>query len=238
MNPLVSYAIAAASAGIGLAGPLVYISPWMWRQHYMSLIRKQVIGNRILALTYDDGPDSVVTPQLLDLLRRRCARATFFVLGRHARQCPEIVDRIIQEGHDIGCHSYQHLNAWKVLPWNAVADIESGYAHLSNWVPTDGMFRPPYGKLTLPTYWAIRRRRATFWWWTIDSGDTFEVPPTSHQVAEGLRQDGGGIVLMHDGSVEARSQKRSDFTLEVTEALLDVAERESLTVTGLSQLCA
>jgi len=233
-----NYTIAAAAAtAIGFAGSSAYVSPWAWRQRYMSLARTRVIENRTLALTYDDGPNREITPQLLDLLKSRGAHATFFMLGRHAQQCPEIVDRISREGHDIGCHSDQHLNAWKVMPWSAIADIEAGYKHLSPWIRPNGMFRPPYGKLTLPTYLNIRRRGAPVWWWTIDSGDTFEVIPRPNAVVEKLRQEGGGIVLMHDGSVEIRAHEKSDFMLAVSSALLDLAETESLKVVGLSELC-
>ncbi len=117
----------ALAATIGLAGSAVYFSPWFWRRYRMNRIRKEVVKNRILALTYDDGPSAALTPQLLDLLQRRRAHATFFMLGRNAQQHPQIADRVIQEGHDIGCHSDQHLNAWKALPWEAVADIDAGY---------------------------------------------------------------------------------------------------------------
>ena len=156
------------------------------------------------------------------------------MLGRHAQQYPHIVDRVIQEGHDIGSHSDQHINAWKSLPWLAVGDIDAGYERLSRWIQPDGMFRPPHGKMTLPTYWSIRRRGASVWWWTIDSGDTNDVLPSTSQVVERLRQEGGGIVLMHDLD---RTQPRNHFVLELTVALLDLAQKESLEVMPLSQLC-
>jgi peptidoglycan/xylan/chitin deacetylase (PgdA/CDA1 family) len=226
--------LTTALAAAGLAGSAAYFSPWFWRQYRMNRVRKEVIKNRILALTYDDGPSSTVTPQLLDLLERRRARATFFMLGRHAQQYPHVVDRVIKEGHDVGCHSDQHLNAWKALPWEAVADIDAGYERLSPWIQANGMFRPPHGKMTLPTYWSIRRRGAPVWWWTIDSEDTYGTLPSVSQVADRLRNEGGGIVLMHDLD---RTQPRNDFVLEVTTALLDVADRESFKVVPLSQLC-
>src|SRR5580698_8567253 len=91
----------ALAATIGLAGSAVYFSPWFWRQYRMNRVRKEVVENRILALTYDDGPSGALTPQLLDLLHDREARATFFMLGRHAQQHPEIVDRVVREGHDV-----------------------------------------------------------------------------------------------------------------------------------------
>jgi peptidoglycan-N-acetylglucosamine deacetylase len=225
---------AALAAALGLAGPAAYLSPWFWRRHRMNRIRREVVKNRILALTYDDGPNSVLTSQLLDLLGARGARATFFMLGRHAHQHPEIADRVIREGHDIGCHSDQHINAWKALPWKSIADIDAGYDRLSRWIPAHGMFRPPHGKMTLPTYWSIRRRGAPVWWWTIDSGDTRDVLPDPNQVADKLRREGGGIVLMHDLD---RTQQRNDFVLELTAALLDVARQESIKVTPLREIC-
>jgi peptidoglycan/xylan/chitin deacetylase (PgdA/CDA1 family) len=224
----------ALAATIGLAGSAVYFSPWFWRQYRMNRVRKEVVENRILALTYDDGPSGALTPQLLDLLHDREARATFFMLGRHAQQHPEIVDRVVREGHDVGCHSDQHLNAWKTLPTDAIADIDAGYEQLSRWIPSNGMFRPPYGKMTLPTYWSVRRRGAPVWWWTIDSGDTHSILPSARQVADRLRREGGGIVLMHDLS---RTQPRNDFVLELTSTLLDVAQQESFQIKPLRELC-
>jgi peptidoglycan/xylan/chitin deacetylase (PgdA/CDA1 family) len=224
----------ALAATIGLAGSAIYFSPWLWRQHRMNRVRRELVKNRILVLTYDDGPSPVLTPQLLDLLQSRRARATFFMLGRHAQQYPHIVDRVIEAGHDVGCHSDQHLHAWKVLPWEAVADIDAGYEKLSPWIAANAMFRPPYGKMTLSTYLSVRRRRAPVWWWTIDSGDTHQAMLTANQVADRLRRDGGGIVLMHDLD---RTQPRNSFVLELTETLLDVAQRESFQIKPLRELC-
>ena len=119
-------------------------------------------------LTYDDGPSSLTTPAVLHLLCRYNAKATFFMLGRSAQQNPGIADRIVEGGHDVGCHSDRHLNAWKVNPWAAVADINAGYDKLVSWVAPDGMYRPPFGKMTLPTSYAVRRRGAYVGWWTID----------------------------------------------------------------------
>ncbi len=200
----------------------------------MRLIRKGVTKNRILALTYDDGPSETVTPRLLDLLGQYGATATFFMLGRNAKQYPHIVERVVQEGHDVACHSDKHLNAWKTTPWKAVGDIDAGYQGLSSWIRPNGMFRPPYGKMTLPTYWAIRRRGASVWWWTINSGDTHKVLPHPRQIADRLYCQQGGIVLMHDA---ARSKDRNDFVFETTIALLDLAKRESLNIVPLRDLC-
>jgi peptidoglycan-N-acetylglucosamine deacetylase len=197
-------------------------------------MRKLLNISRTLVLTYDDGPSDTVTPKLLTLLRHHGAHGTFFMLGRSAKQFPNIADRVTQEGHEIGCHSDQHLNAWKVSPWRAIADIDAGYSALSSWIPPNGTYRPPYGKITLPTYLAIRRRGASIGWWTIDSGDTHNRLPQPQKVAETLISQGGGIVLMHDLE---RSAERNDFVLETTSMLLNVAKREAFNIKRLGDLC-
>jgi peptidoglycan/xylan/chitin deacetylase (PgdA/CDA1 family) len=99
-------------------------------------------------------------------LRVAQARSTFFVLGIRAQEAPEIVDMTVAAGHEIACHSYSHRNAWRSTPRAAVQDVESGYDCLAAWMPSGGMYRPPYGKLTLPVLWALRRRGARVGWWT------------------------------------------------------------------------
>jgi len=217
-----------------LIGGAAYYSPHVWRLACVSALRKRVSKDRVLVLTYDDGPSAATTPAILELLRRHKAKATFFMLGRSAEQNASVADRIIEEGHDGGCHSDQHLNAWKVDPWSAVADINAGYDKLSSWVAPRGMYRPPYGKMTLPTYWTIRRRGAPVGWWTIDSGDTHSTLPQPNEVVDRFVRDGGGIILMHDLD---RSEDRNNFVLETTALLLDAAERGAFNIKRLSEVC-
>jgi len=200
----------------------------------MNSVRRELTRDRILALSFDDGPSETLTPRLLDLLLKYDARATFFMLGRNAKQFPNIVDRVIREGHDVGCHSDQHLNAWKTLPWRAVNDIDAGYEKLSRWIPASGMFRPPYGKMTLATYVASRRRGASVWWWTIDSGDTHAQLPDTGYVLREVQRQSGGIVLLHDLE---RSRERDEFVFATTAALLELARREGLKIKPLSKIC-
>jgi len=169
----------------------------------------------------------------LDLLQQRGARATFFMLGRNAKQRPEIVDRVAREGHTIGCHSDQHVNAWNATPWKAIRDIDAGYRRLAKWIGPNALFRPPNGKITIFTWASLLRRRAPIVWWTIDSGDTHSAMPGASEVAERVRRDGGGIVLMHDLN---RAQARNDFVIEVTTALLDVAAREGLEIIPVGEI--
>ena len=218
----------------GLVGCATYYSPYALRFGSVNALRKRVIRDRLLVLTYDDGPSGSLTPAILEILKHHGAKATFFMLGRSAQQHKKIADRIVEEGHEACCHSDQHLNAWKVNPWAAVSDIRAGYDKLVSWVAQDGMYRPPYGKITLPTYLAIWRRGASLGWWTIDSGDTYSPLPQPKQVANRLMREGGGVILMHDLD---RSKDRNDFVLETTALLLNMAEQQSFSIKRLSDIC-
>jgi peptidoglycan-N-acetylglucosamine deacetylase len=210
-----------------------YFSPWGWRKLRMAVIRKKLSEDRVLILTYDDGPSETLTPRLLDLLKQHGAKASFFMLGRNAAKYPHIVERVMQEGHDIGCHSDQHVHAWKASPWSAVSDINAGYSRLARWVAPDGMFRPPYGKMTLPTLLSVLRRGAPVWWWTLDSGDTHDILPRTEEVKDALLRDHGGIVLMHDME---RPLDRDEFVLQTTATLLETAGKQSMRVIPLRNL--
>jgi peptidoglycan-N-acetylglucosamine deacetylase len=126
--------------------------------------RLRVRSAGALALTYDDGPGPRLTPQLLDLLARHGAKATFYVLGERAEAAPAILDRMIAEGHEVGCHGYAHVNALAAPRAVAMRDVERGYAALGRWVRADAAFRPPYGKLRPATWRIARRRGATIGW--------------------------------------------------------------------------
>ncbi len=98
-----------------------------------------------LALTFDDGPDNLYTPQILDILKQHKAKATFFLVGHKAEENPAMVKRILSEGHAIGNHTYNHLNLTKVKFNQAQADIAKGQqvlAKISKQKIT--LFRPPY----------------------------------------------------------------------------------------------
>ena len=228
--------ILTITAMVGILGSAAYVSPWFWRYFRMNRIQRKLEKERILVLTYDDGPSPLVTAPLLELLHRRGVRATFFMLGCHAQRYPQLVDEVVKGGHDVACHSDRHVNALKSMPWTAAADISGGYRSLSPWIPSNAMYRPPFGKMTLPTYFSIRQRRAPVWWWTIDSGDTHSMLPSVEDVVQMVRERAGGIVLMHDGSMNERQQYRSDFVVKLTEALLDLADRDSLRIAPLRDL--
>jgi peptidoglycan-N-acetylglucosamine deacetylase len=224
----------AALAGVS-AGACAWFAPHVVRFRQQRDLRRRCVRTRSLVLSYDDGPGAELTPRILELLAARRARATFFLLGCRVAKNPDLVDRIADGGHEIGCHSQQHLNAWTTWPWTAVADIEDGYRTLSKWILGDALFRPAYGKISAATWLALRRRGAAIGWWTIDSGDTLAGDGAPEDVVSRVLRDGGGVVLLHDFD---RSPSRASFVLRTTELLLRAAEREGLAVRRLGDVRA
>ncbi|WMT41962.1 polysaccharide deacetylase family protein [Paenibacillus sp. D2_2] len=104
-------------------------------------------AERHIAFTFDDGPDPRYTPKLLDLLRDRGVKATFFVLGSKAEKYPELVKRMHEEGHQIGIHNYTHMLNWIMSPRNILRKHVERSADIIQRItgerPT--YYRPPWG---------------------------------------------------------------------------------------------
>src|SRR5436309_1317373 len=108
-----------------------------------SLVWKIPAKEKILYLTFDDGPHETATPFVLDQLKKYNAKATFFCIGKNVASHPEIYQRILNEGHSTGNHTYNHLNGWKVNKEEYINDVEKAAQQINS-----KLFRPPYGKIS------------------------------------------------------------------------------------------
>jgi len=219
---------AAAAAGTGaLAVPVV------GRYLAQAKLARVCARRRTVVLTYDDGPGAETTPRLLDLLGAEGVRATFFALGEKADVHPSILDRTVREGHEVGCHSFSHLHAWRSSPWKSTGDVGRGLRALAPWISAASLFRPPHGKTTPWTWFAARNAGARFAWWTLDSGDTWEFLPSAQAVIDTAARRGGAVVLMHDFD---RSRERSRYVRDLTLGLVRVVRSDGLRIVPLGEL--
>jgi peptidoglycan/xylan/chitin deacetylase (PgdA/CDA1 family) len=218
---------AVAAPATALAGTAAHVT----RRVAELRLRRHCARAGALALTYDDGPGARLTPRLLDLLAEHDARATFYVLGERALAAPQVIDRLVAEGHELACHGYAHVDGVRAPRAEVVRDIERGYAALGRWRGDEAAFRPPYGKLTPRTWRLVRRRGARLGWWTVDSRDSLLEPPDLDAAVRRVEAAGGGVVLLHDFDRGPGDREREEFTLAVTAALLDLARRRGWRVT-------
>jgi peptidoglycan/xylan/chitin deacetylase (PgdA/CDA1 family) len=151
---------------------------------------------RVAALTFDDGPDPASTPELLDLLARHGARATFFLVGTRAARHPDLVARIADGGHAVGYHSWDHPS----LPRLGQAAIARQLARTRAALGPRAtrLMRPPYGDQSLASHLAARRQGLVVVGWSVDGVDWAGEPADAiaARVLEGLHP--GAIVLLHD----------------------------------------
>ncbi|MCU1622152.1 MAG: polysaccharide deacetylase family protein [Frankiales bacterium] len=154
-----------------------------------------------VALTFDDGPDAQSTPRFLDALAALDVRATFFLLGEMCLRYPDVARRIVDEGHEVAVHSWDHRNHLRNLPGRRTADQLARTADLIE-VQTGvrpAYFRPPYGALTTADLVVARQLGLRTVLWTAWGQDWQRGLAPSDVVDEVLRGDlDGGTVLLHD----------------------------------------
>ena len=153
----------------------------------------------VVALTFDDGPDPDATPRVLDVLARHGARATFFVLLDRAEANPQIIRRMIAEGHSVGLHGVDHRRLTRMSVRNARAHIRRG---VERFVAAVGVapkwFRPPYGSQSLATFIATRACGMEIIAWSADCADWTDRPEADIAAQAVGSAKAGGILLLHD----------------------------------------
>jgi peptidoglycan/xylan/chitin deacetylase (PgdA/CDA1 family) len=173
-------------------------TPWWLKKIYSSYIWSIDTKEKILYLTFDDGPHPTATPFVLDALKEYNAKATFFCIGKNVVAEPAIYRRIIDEGHAVGNHTYNHLSGWKTKDDIYLADIAEAGKYIDSF-----LFRPPYGRITSfqadKTKSALNNTAAKIIMWDVLSGD-FDESLAGEQCLQNiiLNARRGSIVVMHD----------------------------------------
>jgi polysaccharide deacetylase family sporulation protein PdaB len=151
-----------------------------------------------VALTFDDGPDNHFTIQILDILKKNNVKATFFIVGEKAKAHPEVVKRIVNEGHVIGNHSWDHSDFPKISTDEVKQEISKTQDELYTIVgfrPT--LFRPPYGALNSSEINTIASMGLSIIDWSVDTKDWAGTP--TQQIIGYVKKElkPGGIILQH-----------------------------------------
>lgn len=218
MNPALIGAPAAAALAAGLTS-VAAIHP-----------RSQLFGPTIcrtasplqFALTFDDGPNPTITPRLLDLLDKYHAKATFFVIGRFVRECPQLTREVSARGHLLGNHTNSHPNLFWLSPGRIRSEMKQCQEALQDTLGSPAKyFRPPFGfrnPWVVSTASELGMRTVM---WTLLPGDWREKPvewlkPRLQPIADNMEDSGrrksGDVLCLHDG---AHRQLNGDRTRTV-----------------------
>lgn len=157
-------------------------------------------GSDALYLTFDDGPNPQVTPWVLDQLAIYGAKATFFCIGKNAELYPEIIERIRNEGHSVGNHTYSHTKGWGKNTGAYIEDVE-----LANDSLHATLFRPPYGRIRKGQMRRLSVRYHIIMWDILSRDYSSIVSPRKcvREVLPHLR--GGSIIAFHDSLKASRN---------------------------------
>jgi len=171
-------------------------TPFLLKKLYPKLIWHIDNDSRYIYLTFDDGPIPIVTPFVLNILKQYDAKATFFCIGDNVGKHPDIFAQIVNEGHAIGNHTFNHLKGWKT----------EDKTYLDNFLKADdllhtNLFRPPYGRIKRAQIKLLQQAKPELKiiMWSILSGD-FDIGLRPEDCLDNVLENtgNGDIVVFHD----------------------------------------
>lgn len=167
---------------------------------YIKAFCRKKTDRKVIALTFDDGPDLHCTSQVLDVLNKSNTKAAFFCIGEQAENHPTLIQRIRQEGHLIGNHSYSHSNRFPLFSYKRmIEDLQKTDQLLERLTGNKiTLFRPPFGVTNPIIAKAVRKMGYTTIGWNIRSLDTMGEPidKVFHRIVKQIKP--GSVILLHD----------------------------------------
>ncbi len=168
------------------------------------MIWKNKTTEKKIWLTFDDGPDEIVTVFLLSVLRKLKIKATFFLIGKQVKKHPIITKKILDAGHYIGNHSYSHINGFLKSKKEYVSDVDR-----ANYLIDSKIFRPPYGKIR-PIQLRHLKKKYKIIMWDILSWD-FKKNISSERLYKNVidNVENGSIIVFHNNMKSYKNLKQN-----------------------------
>jgi peptidoglycan/xylan/chitin deacetylase (PgdA/CDA1 family) len=183
-------------------------TPGWLKKLYPSCIWDIPTAEKIIYLTFDDGPHPTITPFVLDELEKYNAKATFFCIGKNVVEHPGVFTRIMDKGHAIGNHTHNHINGWKTDDKVYLENITEAKKYMDS-----NIFRPPYGRIKrsqLRLLSTIHYPLSTIMW-SVLSGD-FDIRLSPEKCLQNVLQNtqSGSIIVFHDSE---KAEERLRYAL-------------------------
>ncbi|HVZ24773.1 MAG TPA: polysaccharide deacetylase family protein, partial [Sediminibacterium sp.] len=183
-------------------------TPWWLRVMYPGLTWRIPVTEKVIYLSFDDGPHEQATAFALDQLKQFDAKASFFCIGKNVQAYPALYQRILSEGHRVGNHTQHHLNGWKVSNRDYLNDIETAGRYIQS-----DLFRPPYGRIRRSQQRQLLKEKPgrQIIMWDVLSGD-FDTGISPEQCLQNVLQNTqpGSVIVMHDST---KAWERMSYTL-------------------------
>lgn len=197
-------------------------------------------GRPEVALTFDDGPHPKYTLMVLDILKEKDVKATFFLVGKKAQENVAVVRRMVKEGHQIGNHSMSHAHLLSLQrEKNQIKEIEECQTAIFDTTGISPLYyRPPMGYKTPSTLRAAKKLGLTIVGWDIKGWDVFQTDPVKIASSILNRVGRGSIILLHDSSsVKGKSSDRAP-TIEAISIIISGLKERGLKPVTLEELFA
>lgn len=242
-SSLLTSALGAASVGLAISTMLAVTVLYVYHGFGLQadIYRSGGRTSNMVALTFDDGPSPDFTPLILDILREHGVPATFFLVGEHVRKYPEIARRIVDEGHEIGNHTYSHrnlptlsavaLHREVIQGTKAIAEVTGVYPSYVR--PPRGMYDGRFGRLA-----ELMGQKIVLW--TVSSRD-WRYGTTAENITRMVlsRVKGGDIILFHDSGALVRNEGGDrSATVEALPAIINGIRERGLVIVPLGVLLA
>jgi peptidoglycan/xylan/chitin deacetylase (PgdA/CDA1 family) len=170
-------------------------------------------------LTFDDGPTPKITEWVLEQLDKHNPKATFFCIGENIQTNPELFSKIIEKGHAIGNHTFNHLNGWETANEEYLRNVSLCQDIILNQFKKTTLFRPPYGKLKTSQLNALRKQGYKIIMWDVLSAD-FDTTITPEKCLKNVISNikSGSIIIFHDSE---KAFKNLEYTLPIVLDYID-----------------
>lgn len=180
-----------------------------------ALWRKDVYSKK-LYLTFDDGPVPGVTTSVLDILKEKNIKATFFCVGENVEKYPAIFQRIINEGHAAGNHTFNHVNGWNTSPQTYIQNVEACHSVIerhrgfASEEAQSNLFRPPYGKMKRSQRVQLEAKYSIVMWDVLSGDYDKNTSPEKclKNVTDHARN--GSVIVFHDST---KAQKNMEYAM-------------------------
>lgn len=189
------------SLNISTATASAFVPDRKYYEKHGDIIWEVPTKQKLIALTFDDGPNVTYTPEVLNVLKKYHAKATFFLIGEHILEHPNLVQKEVDQGHEIENHTYQHIQIKKMSNQAFLEDVNRADRLIRKYQHSPiHLFRPPGGALNKPIIKDLRKEdyEIVLWSWHQDTEDWKR--PGAKKIALHVIKNAhnGDIVIMHD----------------------------------------